>query len=286
MGLTTRSHTLLPVENNDDAEGGWNRSNRPPGAIGHDRHHPSYATPPLDPVPSTSQIPVTDSLTNTSSPPPAEPLSAVERTQVLRKPARMQPPLQFMCGPLLRYDTVMDDVWYGAVMIVTADAGSQYSPYPLLSVTWDPDVGVPATPGVSTHETTSPPAPASLKHQRRPSRVVDAQPFNPDTLGEQAPPLERPEEFDDAPPYTEVAGNANGHARKPSRTRQDRVISGQEIWVYHGTSGTFTFWRFMIEIPLSSVEMPVNYSINKGAWIEFVVPAAGQNMRWAAHSVR
>lgn len=46
-------------------------------------------------------------------------MSPVERSQNLRV-ARMQPYLQFMAGPLLRYDTVdADGVWRGAAMIVS-----------------------------------------------------------------------------------------------------------------------------------------------------------------------
>ena len=45
-------------------------------------------------------------------------LTAAERSKNLRK-RRMNPYLQFMCGPLLRYDT-MDEhgVWHGAALIV------------------------------------------------------------------------------------------------------------------------------------------------------------------------
>ena len=46
-------------------------------------------------------------------------MSAVERSNQLRM-ARMQPHLQMMCGPLLRYDTVTEDgVWRGAALIVS-----------------------------------------------------------------------------------------------------------------------------------------------------------------------
>ncbi|KAJ6455731.1 hypothetical protein C8R45DRAFT_1187359 [Mycena sanguinolenta] len=72
-------------------------------------------------------------------------MSAVERSQALRIP-RMEPHLQFMVGPLLRYDTVEDGVWYGAVMIVTSDAGSVYEPHPMLSFEWDPDVRAKVRP--------------------------------------------------------------------------------------------------------------------------------------------
>lgn len=77
----------------------------------------------------------------------------------------MQPYLQFMCGPLLRYDTVDEHgVWHGAALIVSeccrlslglwvganihpsgtsgtstvaADAGSTYEPYPTLKYHWE-----------------------------------------------------------------------------------------------------------------------------------------------------
>ena len=46
-------------------------------------------------------------------------MSAVERSKHLRV-ARMSPYLQFMVGPLLRYDTVDEaGVWRGAAMIVS-----------------------------------------------------------------------------------------------------------------------------------------------------------------------
>jgi len=40
----------------------------------------------------------------------------------------------------------------------------------------------------------------------------------------------------------------------------------------------------MIEVPLQDIEMTVRYRLNGGAEMGFVVPAIGQNLRWAAHS--
>ena len=48
---------------------------------------------------------------------------------------------------------------------------------------------------------------------------------------------------------------------------------------------TFTFWRFLIQVPLGPHEMAITYSINSGQRLEFFVPGRTQNMRWAAHSV-
>ena len=52
---------------------------------------------------------------------PLAQLSPVERSQTLNlKKRTMQPYLQFMCGPLLRYDTVDEHgVWHGAALIVS-----------------------------------------------------------------------------------------------------------------------------------------------------------------------
>ncbi|ETW85467.1 hypothetical protein HETIRDRAFT_32709 [Heterobasidion irregulare TC 32-1] len=135
----------------------------------------------------------------------------------------MNPHLQFMCGPLLRYDTVDErGVWLGAALIVTADAGSIYEPHPMFTFQWDPD-----RPAVSkrTHN-----------------------------------------------------GTSNGpHAQK-------RSVPGQEIYVYVGNGGTYTFWRFLIEIPLDEHEMRIRYHVNHGQEFDFYVPGRNQNMRLAAYS--
>jgi len=52
---------------------------------------------------------------------PLSQLKPVERSERLNlKRKLMDPYLQFMCGPLLRYDTIDDDgVWHGAALIVS-----------------------------------------------------------------------------------------------------------------------------------------------------------------------
>lgn len=58
-----------------------------------------------------------------SSPQSPRGLSAVQRTKAYRT-AHMNPALQFMVGPLLRYDTVDNEgIWHGAALIV-CEAGS------------------------------------------------------------------------------------------------------------------------------------------------------------------
>ncbi|EMD34460.1 hypothetical protein CERSUDRAFT_97712 [Gelatoporia subvermispora B] len=179
-------------------------------------------------------------------------MSAVERSKNLRV-RRMDPYLQFMAGPLLRYDTVDEQgVWRGAAMIITADAGSTYEPYPTLTFLYDP-----ASPG-------------SLS--RTPSKLQKG--------GAQAYEL-GPHPAD---PNSNMPVAVMSEAAESSATLVHRQVPGQEIWVYNSNGGTFTFWRFMIEIPLAQNEMRVYYSVNGGQQFQFYVPGRTQNMRWAAYS--
>lgn len=61
-------------------------------------------------------------------------------------------------------------------------------------------------------------------------------------------------------------------------------VSGLPIYNYRGVKGTSTFWRFGLQIPLQPFEQTVTYRLNQGHGIDFLVPAIGMNMRWAAHS--
>ncbi|KAI0648264.1 hypothetical protein C8Q79DRAFT_905728 [Trametes meyenii] len=181
-------------------------------------------------------------------------MSAVERSRNLRV-ARMNPYLQFMAGPLLRYDTVDEaGVWRGAAMIVTADAGSVYEPLPTLTYHWDPSRPVPGK--VKRHQS-----------HRQHGKSFDLGPHPADPLSNVSP----------ASPIYE-----NGET--PGPDPEQRSIEGQELYVHYGNGGTFTFWRFMIEIPLTSHEMKINYTINNGIELNFFVPGRNQNMRFAAYS--
>ena len=44
----------------------------------------------------------------------------------------MQPHLQIMCGPMLRYDTVQNGVWHGFALLICSDGGSDYAQKPTL----------------------------------------------------------------------------------------------------------------------------------------------------------
>lgn len=159
----------------------------------------------------------------------------------------MRPHLQFMCGPLLRYDTVdVHGVWRGAALIVTADAGSTYEPYPTLKYRWDPK--------------------RSTQHNKQCSvQDVDLGPHPADPLAAHI----GSEEYD-------------GHLEGPN-VREQKVL-GRDIYVYSGRGCTYTFWRFLIQIPLTESEMKIQYSINDGLELDFFIPGYHQTMRLAAYS--
>ncbi|KIY71124.1 hypothetical protein CYLTODRAFT_419127 [Cylindrobasidium torrendii FP15055 ss-10] len=218
----------------------------------HPNQQRPQGAPPLPPrlPPRQSRPPPYEGASSSATMSPAQVarLDAVERTRIQRI-ARMDPYLQFMVGPLLRYDTVDEQgIWHGAAMIVTSDAGSIYEPFPVLTYEWD-SRGSPKDKN---------PSRASTRNNS--AFVLGPHPADP--LHVSAAPVETP------------LAEATYSDSSP----------GQEIWVYGGRAGTFTFWRFMIHIPLGQSEMPVWYSINGGQKMQFFVPGRTQNFRWAAHS--
>lgn len=140
-------------------------------------------------------------------------------------------------------------------MIVTADAGSIYSPHPQVSFEWDP------TRTVKSDSTSH-----SAGYYSSP---MSQSPLQTSPYG--------------GSPYSPQASQSIGWLSSPNSV--STVAYGQELWVYHGPYGSCTFWRMMVQIPLSENEMCVSYSVNNGHRIQFYVPGKGQEMRWATYSV-
>jgi len=86
------------------------------------KDRPSKFQPPLGPDGKPLVIPedrATRRSFDTSHSQPA-PLTAVERSRIYPPIPRMDPHLQFMAGPLLRFDTIENgDTWLGACMVVS-----------------------------------------------------------------------------------------------------------------------------------------------------------------------
>ncbi|KAG8755594.1 hypothetical protein FRC14_003824 [Serendipita sp. 396] len=223
-------------------------SANPPGYYAHANHPPSW-------MPNEEKMAFEGKERPT--------LSAIERSNSYGRLDRMEPHLQFLCGPLLRYDTVYAGKWHGAILIVTADAGSVYSPHPRVALVWDPLRPRPARLASSS----------SGSHYLSPASTLTPSPggSHPGALygGVQyGPPPSAP------PSWT------------PSEYAGSSTVLADDIYVYHGPYGSCTFWRMMIEVPLGEAEMTVAYRINGGHEICFTVPGREQNLRWAAYSVR
>jgi len=135
------------------------------------------------------------------------------------------------------------------ILPTAADAGSDYEPSPVLTYTWDP---------------TRPTQLLRNSSRRLHSGLsVDLGPHPADPHSTSRP------DYDSIPdgPHA-ITKHSWGH----------------ELFVYVGHSGTFTFWRFMLEIPLGQSETRITYSVNRGLPLHFFVPGRTENMRWAAYS--
>ncbi|KAJ8597901.1 hypothetical protein M405DRAFT_1808 [Rhizopogon salebrosus TDB-379] len=188
-------------------------------------------------------------------------MTAVDRSRAQRL-AKMEPHLQFMVGPLLRYDTVDENgLWRGAALIVTADSGSSYESFPVLTYQWDPE------------ENVRPPPRPQASHSLFDLGPHPADPHATALAGPSAQSSDSNEV-----PFGDYKGKVD------MRNDQTQHVTGQEIYIYAGSGGTFTFWRFPIQIQLGNNEICIKYSINGGMQLSFFVPARHQNIRWAAHS--
>ncbi|KAI0290515.1 hypothetical protein BC826DRAFT_1092547 [Russula brevipes] len=254
-GLYRPVAQVQPME--DTFIGGWSMSAPPPSLQPGQPTNNGATGPPFGfPAPAPPS-PMSSHLAQTGYPfafqeSPISRMSAAERSNSLNlgRRRRMEPYLQFMCGPLLRYDTVVEhDVWRGAAMIVTADVGSTYEPYPSLKYCWDPKQT----------------ARLNRNHSLRRAHIVDLGPH----------------------PADPMAHNYRGQGddeQLDGPTVLDQRVYGTELFVYGGRGGTYTFWRFLIQIPLADSEMEIHYSINDGLEMSFFIPGRGQTMRMAAHS--
>ncbi|KAH9926121.1 uncharacterized protein B0H18DRAFT_1085075 [Fomitopsis serialis] len=170
-------------------------------------------------------------------------MSAVERSRNL-KVAHMEPYLQLMAGPLLRYDTVdRQGIWRGAALIVSKFLAECYC--------------------LADRYTSlrQPPTPLVSPISRGLSVDLGPHPADPHSTSR--------------PDYDSIPDGPNAITKHSY---------GHELYVYVGHSGTFTFWRFMLEIPLGQTETRITYSVNRGLPLHFFVPGRTENMRWAAYS--
>ncbi|WWC95300.1 hypothetical protein V866_002161 [Kwoniella sp. B9012] len=79
---------------------------------------------------------------------------------------RMNPHLQLMCGPLLAYYTVKNDIWQGGALVVVRDDGSDLSSLPYITLTFHPHTP-PSAEDPSIHDSTIHLIPSQTVQARR-----------------------------------------------------------------------------------------------------------------------
>ena len=171
-------------------------------------------------------------------------MTALERSRNLRV-AKMKPPLQFMVGPLLRYDTIENGIWKGAALIVSecafylyfysissllnygilthplweaSDAGSYYDPPPTLRFYYDHSLPAPKFRR-STHIHRAPSRATTPK--RTPSNSYHSLQLSTSNSTSTSSPIQ----------------DAYGRVSEASPSTQAVAVTGQEIWVYCGNGG-------------------------------------------------
>ena len=228
------------------------------------------------------------------------------------------PPLFLKCGPLLRYTGLKRDKlqhslsrsntsnrdresWRGSVMIVTLDHESDYSTIPTLRLFPEPIELLPPPPlqvdGESGHSLPSEyidPI-AGLPKLSRIGTTVYVKPVEDLEPGVD---LSRVETDDGLFEETRTAAVPTSYGKPNPRLSQSRQsesrtkrIMGNTISKSQSVRGVrlhaergVTFWRFNMEVELSSQQTRIAYSINNGPSIGFWVPAKGQSMNIMFHS--
>ncbi|KAI9813112.1 MAG: hypothetical protein M1827_004332 [Pycnora praestabilis] len=230
--------------------------------------------------------------------------------QFPKGPTAFTPPLFLKCGPLLRYTgmrrenvsqsgrngtkNLEREMWRGSVMIVTSDADSSYSSAPTLRFFPQPMDLSPPPPAQVDGGNGEQLAPeyvdpiAGLKHVSRTGRTLYVKPV--EHLGEGID-LSRVENNDGL--FEITPRSSASHQRSTAAAGRPRSVSrdGEKASVHKEVKGVrlhvepgVTFWRFNIEVELTSRQERVAYRINQGPAIGFWVPARGQTMNIMFHS--
>lgn len=252
-----------------------------------------------------------------------EPYLSKELTQSMRsiriRPAPelaiFNPPLYLKCGPLLRYtglkrdrlqmisrsggpSSVERETWRGSVMIVTADADSEYDPPPTLRLFSEPMDILPA-PSQSvapdnvqdlSSEYVDPIA--GLPKLSRSGRTIYVKPVddlehskdlsrleNDDGLFEETRTAAVPTAYG-TPDFRASSANPKPVRREGKISRKGQLVRGVRLHAERGV----TFWRFNLEVELGAEQARIAYSINNSPSVGFWVPARGHSMNIMFHS--
>ncbi|KXG53121.1 uncharacterized protein PGRI_001710 [Penicillium griseofulvum] len=220
-----------------------------------------------------------------------------------------QPNLFLRCGPLLRYTgikrvqvdgasgPIYKEIWRGSVMVVTKDSRSSYDAPPTLRLFSQPMDLLPPPPVVISREDGMQLAPeyvdptAGLMKVGRDGRPLYVKPVehveeqvdlsfveNEDGIYELSPSMidYTSEGIKQPMPSNRM------HAVDGETESLHRDIPGARL--YADAARDVTFWRFNLEVELSTAQQRIAYRINQGPALGFWVPPAGEAMNIMFHS--
>ncbi|CAI7571375.1 unnamed protein product [Penicillium glandicola] len=220
-----------------------------------------------------------------------------------------QPNLFLRCGPLLRYTGIKrvkadgasgpidKEIWRGSIMIVTKDSRSSYDIPPTLRLFSQPMDLLPPPPVEISHEDGVQLAPeyvdptAGLMKIGRDGRPLYVKPVehveeqvdlsfveNDDGIYELSPSM-----IDYTSEGVKQPMPSNRmHAVDGETANLHRDIPGARL--YADAARDVTFWRFNLEVELSTTQQRIAYRINQGPALGFWVPPAGESMNIMFHS--
>ncbi|KAJ5393344.1 uncharacterized protein N7487_010985 [Penicillium crustosum] len=235
--------------------------------------------------------------------------SPAQKSTGVTEHKNFQPNLFLRCGPLLRYTGIRrvkvdgasgptdKDIWRGSIMIVTQDSRSSYETPPTLRLFSQPMDLLPPPPVEISHEDGMQLAPeyvdptAGLMKVGRDGRPLYVKPVehveeqvdlsfveNDDGIYEISPSM-----IDYTSEGVKQPMPSNRmHAVDGETASLHRDIPGARL--YADAARDVTFWRFNLEVELSTTQQRIAYRINQGPALGFWVPPAGESMNIMFHS--
>ncbi|KAG0159782.1 hypothetical protein PDIDSM_7307 [Penicillium digitatum] len=214
-----------------------------------------------------------------------------------------QPNLFLRCGPLLRYTgikrvkvdgasgPIIKDIWRGSIMIVTKDSSSFYDTPPTLRLFSQPMDLLPPPPVEISHEDGMQLAPeyvdptAGLMKVGRDGRPLYVKPVEDVDEQVDLSSVENDDGIYELSPS--IVDYTSEGVKQPMPSNRMHAVDGETASLHRDIPGArlyadvardVTFWRFNLEVELSTVQQRIAYRINQGPALGFWVPPAGESM--------
>ncbi|KAJ5172986.1 hypothetical protein N7492_005579 [Penicillium capsulatum] len=218
-----------------------------------------------------------------------------------------QPKLFLRCGPLLRYTgikkvqndgphgSVEKSIWRGSILIVTKDSRSSYERPPTLRLFAQPMDLLPPPPAEISGDVKLAPEyidpTAGLMKVGRDGRPLYVKPVEHLEEEVDLSAVENDDGIYELSPS--ITDYTSENSTQPIPSNRIHSMDGETVGLHRDIPGVrlyadaardVTFWRFNLEIELSTTQQRIAYRINQGPALGFWVPAMGQPMNIMYHS--